>query len=71
MKLVWQDNRWHCDGQGIHAGETMELRGDDGVWFRVRIESADSGQRLFAYAKVHGRDFTSRIWPEHDELRWP
>jgi hypothetical protein len=70
-KLIWQDNRWHCDGEGIHAGEGMELRGDDGQWFRVRIESADRGHVLIAYLTVHGHEFSRRIDPEYDQLRWP
>lgn len=71
MKLVWQDDRWHCGGDGIHAGEQMELRGEDGQWFRVRIESADRGRVLIAYVRVHGLDFTRRINEDFDELRWP
>lgn len=71
MKLEWIDDRWHCGGEGIHAGETLELRGRDGQWFRVRIESADRGRVLIAHIQVHGLDFTRRIEPEFDELRWP
>ena len=70
-KLVWKNGRWHCDGQGIHAGTGMELRGYDGEWFRVRIESADNGRVLIAYLTVHELAFTFRIDPEYDRLRWP
>lgn len=68
--LVWHDDRWHCDGQGIHAGNGMELRGCDGEWFHVRIESADRGRRLIAFIDVHGFDFVHTIDPESDQLRW-
>lgn len=71
MKLVWQDDRWHCGGMGIHAGDVMELRGDDDLWFPVRIESFDRGRVLIAYTLVHGLDFTRRINEDYDELRWP
>lgn len=26
-RLEWINDRWHCDGDGIHAGVGMELRG--------------------------------------------
>ena len=61
MKLVWQDDRWHCGGEGIHAGENLELRGEDGQWFRVRIESADRGRMLIAYTKIHGLDLAPAL----------
>lgn len=68
--LEWIDNRWHCDGVGIHAGQGMELRGEK-QWHRVRIESADAGQILIAYMVIDGIQFSYRIWPESDRLRWP
>ena len=69
--LEWIDDRWHCAGRGIHAGDCMELLGYDGKWFAVRIESADRGRRLSAFVRVHGRDFVCGIEPECDRLRWP
>lgn len=70
--LYWQDDRWHLDGRGIHAGTTMELRGpDDGVWFAVRIESSNRGKTLIAFHSVHGIQFTYRLDPDYDQLRWP
>ena len=71
MTLKWIEDRWHCDGRGIHAGETLELRGEDWQWFPVRIESAHRGRVLIAYVTVHGLDFTRRINEDYDELRWP
>lgn len=70
-KLKWQEGRWHCAGDGIHAGNGLELLGADGQWFRVRIESADCGRRLFAYVNLHGHEFTRPIYPDSDRLRWP
>lgn len=69
--LYWEDDRWHCDGRGIHAGCIMELKGADGTWFEVRIESADRGRRLIAFKLVHGTGFTCSIDLDYDQLRWP
>lgn len=69
--IEWINDRWHCDGQPIHAGVGMELRGYDKQWFRVRIESADQGRRLIAYLNVHEMQFRYPIDPEFDCLRWP
>ncbi|HVW36350.1 MAG TPA: hypothetical protein VHB99_03555 [Pirellulales bacterium] len=71
MSLTWQDDRWHCDGRGIHAGEMMELQGYDGKWSLVRVESSDRGRRLIAIVDVRGRQFACGIEPECDQLRWP
>lgn len=71
MKLVWQDSRWHCDGRGIHAGEMMELRGYDGEWFSVRVESSDRGRRLIAIVVRHDIQFSYGIDTDCDQLRWP
>jgi len=68
--LAWIDDRWHCQGQGIHAGECLELHCPDETWLTVRIESEDHGRKLFAYANVHGHTFTRAIDPKVDELRW-
>lgn len=65
--LQWIDNRWHCDGQPIHAGSTWELKCQN-VWIVVRVESADQGRVLIAHVDLSGREFTSRIY-EHDTLR--
>lgn len=70
MPLEWINGRWHLDGQGIHAGTGMDLLGQDGEWFRVRIESANQGRELVAYIEHHGFDFSTRISPEYDKLRW-
>lgn len=50
----WTDDRWHLDGKPVHAGEVMEIRWPDGTWECVRIESTDSGRKLFAYFDHHG-----------------
>jgi hypothetical protein len=39
--LKWIDDRWHCDGRPIHAGDGMEMQFPDGTWLHVRIESQD------------------------------
>lgn len=70
-KLVWHDDRWHLDDRGIHAGEQLELRGYDGQWFAVRVESGDRGRRLIAVIGIHEIDFYCTIDPEYDRLRWP
>lgn len=60
--LEWFDNRWHLDGQGIHAGESLEVRWPDGTWERVRIESQDCGRRLYAHGmQYHGVDLCIRV----------
>lgn len=69
--LKWIDDRWHCQGEGIHAGSGLELQGTDGEWFHVRIESADCGRKLIAFTSVHGHTFTRAIDPKIDEIRWP
>lgn len=78
--LVWKDGRWHCDGQGIHAGEHMELKmptrdvvidGRKLRWLPVRIESGNGGERLFAYMDLGGLTFVCTINVERDQLRWP
>lgn len=71
MKLHWIEDRWHCDGRGIHAGSQMELRCDGGKWLTVRVESYNRGRGLSAFIAVHGRQFASTIEPEYDQLRWP
>lgn len=70
MKLQWIDDRWHCDGRGIHAGDRMELRCDGGKWLAVRVESCNRGSGLSAIIEVEGREFASTIEPEYDDLRW-
>ena len=69
--LTWEHGRWHCDGKGIHAGSGMELRGQDGSWFHVRIESSNHGRNLIAFVNVHGHSFTKLIDTDWDALRWP
>lgn len=69
--LEWIDDRWHCQGEGVHAGNCLELHCPDETWLVVRIESADSGRKLVAFANVHGHTFTRPIDPKVDELRWP
>lgn len=83
--LEWVDNRWHCAGRGIHAGDALELRaaeiqrfdsdgepmaGEPGPWVRVRVESSDAGRRLHAHKLVSGLAFKLEIGAAH-ELRWP
>ena len=69
--LQWIDDRWHCDGRPIHAGNCLELRGDGGHWIPVRVESRDQGRELIAFYRVHGREFCSGIETDYDKLRWP
>jgi len=68
--LTWIDGRYHLDGQGIHAGDGMELRFPDGTWLRVRIESAEAGRQLYAHFAHHEMPLQARI-NSSDELRWP
>lgn len=70
-KLEWRDDRWHLDGRGVHAGEQLELRGYDGQWFAVRVETSDRGRRLMAIIKLHRVYFSRVIDPRVDNLRWP
>lgn len=78
-KLEWVDDRWHLDGQGIHAGDRMEIRlpheaniDDCKIrWLPVRIESYDRGQGLSAHIDIGGMTFAHTIETEFDELRWP
>lgn len=66
---IWVDKRWHLNGVGIHAGETLEMELDDG-WREVRIETRDLGEILDAYIHVGGRSFKTTVQP-YDKLRWP
>jgi len=73
MGLEWIDNRWHLDGRGIHAGESLEVQWPDRTWQRVRIESAEAGRKLFAHFDYHGLGLCVRVDPEAYEplqLRW-
>jgi hypothetical protein len=64
------DGRWHCAGQGIHAGDYMELLCPDGFWLPVRVESMLKGQRLIAHFGCHGLEIGWTLG-EIDRLRWP
>lgn len=70
----WIDARWHVDGRGIHAGSGMQLRLSDGTWLPIRIETKESGRRLFAHWDPAGPmerfSCISEI-RDTDELRWP
>lgn len=68
--LQWTNDRWHCDGRGIHAGDTLELLCNNG-WLSVRVESRDCGRALVAYATIMGTEFARSIATGHDTLRWP
>lgn len=70
-RLTWVDDRWHVDGRGIHAGDAMELLTPRGGYKLVRIESADCGRRLFAYASIGGLDFVYTVDTQSDVFRWP
>lgn len=65
----WVDKRWHIDGEGIHAGETLEMKLEDG-WHEVRIETRDLGEILDAYVSVGGRSFKTVV-ETYDRLRRP
>lgn len=72
-ELQWLDNRWHLEGDGIHAGTSMELQWPDGTWQRVRIESQDCGRKLFAHFNYHGAGLSVRVDPDAYDprpLRW-
>lgn len=45
----WQEQRWHVDGYGIHAGDVLELELGDRQWIRVRVESMNEGRTLVAH----------------------
>lgn len=68
--LSWNDGRWHVGERGIHAGDSMELMGDHLTFFPVRIESSNSGAVLYAIYRVHGIEFTYKIDPAFDRLRF-
>ncbi len=70
-KLEWRDGRWHLAGRQVHAGEHLELRGYDGKWFAIRVETSDRGQRLIAAVELHRVYFSRVIDPRLDRLRWP
>ena len=70
MSLTWQSNRWHLEDKPIHAGAMVELLGEDGEWFEVRIETEDSGRKLLAYSRVHGLEFRFPLIPDYHQLRW-
>ena len=72
MTLDWIDDRWHLDGQPVHAGAAMDVCWPDGTWETVRVESADRGHKLLATFDYHGLALCVRIWPDPDiEFRWP
>jgi len=76
VSLKWIDDRWHLDGEGIHAGERMEVCWPDGVWETVRIESGNCGRRLFAYFVYHSMSLCVKVADldgngEIRPLRWP
>lgn len=69
----WIDGRWYFDGKPIHAGSGMEIQWADGFWMPVRIESADSGRKLFAHFRYHGEDLSVRVRDFDNvqrEVRW-
>lgn len=69
--LAWIDDRWHCQGEAIHAGNLLEMNCPDESWILVRIESGNHGKNLIAFHSVHGQLFTRAIDPKIDDLRWP
>lgn len=74
QQLEWIDDRWHLDGRGIHAGQSLEMLWPDGTWEAVCIESEDCGRKLFAYFDYHGRSLCVRVDSEAYyplPLRWP
>ncbi len=68
--LRWEEGRWHCGSGPIHAGAQMELRGSNGTWLRVRIESRDQGVILVAHTHINGSEFERKL-RHYDVLRWP
>ena len=69
--LQWIDDRWHCEGRGIHAGDRLELLEGDDAWREVRVESQDGGRVLLACSEIDARMCERRIDPERERLRWP
>lgn len=76
----WIDDRWHLHGKPVHAGDTIEICWPDRTWEIARVESAERGQRLFAYFIHHGATLAVRIDPgvnnpppdwKHYDVRWP
>jgi hypothetical protein len=70
MTLSWIEDRWHLDDRPIHAGNVVEMRFPDGTWDAVRLESSDSGRRLFACFRYRGIDLSVRVDQGDYELRW-
>jgi len=70
--LAWHDGRWHLDGVGIHAGDSLYLRSWDNreLWFLVRVESTDAGRRLYAHWCVEGFDVVNELNLRRDKLQW-
>ncbi len=74
MQLEWINDRWHLDGRPIHAGCGIEVRWPDGTWQPVRVESQDSGRRIYAHFDYHGFEMAVRLDGYNDgvlKLRWP
>lgn len=86
--IVWNHatRRWYVDGEPVHAGTTLEVRGFDRAnednptpkWFSVRVESENLGRTLVAYIDHHGLAFRLRLASMKDDrqnvlhpLRWP
>lgn len=71
MRLKLIDDIWHCDGRGIHDGDVLDMQGDDGQWFPVRIESKRPSYMLDACVTVHGITFRRPSDLARDEFLWP
>ena len=68
--MEWIDGRWHLNGQGIHAGDMLELYTGK-KWLMVRIESQNGGRDLYAYLSIDDQEFHTWVSTKYDKLRWP
>jgi len=66
----WIDDRWHLDGQPLHAGHLLEMFFPDGGWQPVRVFAADDLRcGLRVCVSFHGLLFTRGVGDA--KLRWP
>jgi len=64
-------DRYYLDGQGIHAGDLLEMQLDDGAWQHVRYEYTwnPNGQTLEVI--LHFQEDRGIRLPVNGRFRWP
>ena len=70
--FTWVDGRWHLHGKAIHAGTSARLHNDRDEsdppgpqWIQGRIETRESGRRMFFCKRIGGHDFRREILAFH------